>query len=931
MLVSDAGGKIIEGKTGKDGVLLLNWDKPRDPSTLSYLVVDGANAAGSGLNVPGAVVQGLTARAYLYTDRPAYRPGQKVELRGIVREVIKSQYAIDSTKPYSLTIADARGRNFLERSVKLNQFGTFHETIALDSASPIGTYRVIVKQAGGSEFSGTFEVQAYQLEKADLSFKLPQTVYRRGEKIKGSLIAVLQGGIPLSHKPIRLQLPDGRALDGTTDDKGIYEFELSTEGFGEDIPLGFSAILPGENVAANTVVMLASQGFRIEVLTSRPTYLDGESFLVRVQTNDAKGDPIGKALEVFALKREVRHGRVVEREVSRKKVETDAKTGKANVDLTIEDKDGGSYIVRVSGVDQDRAAIVADWNVSISGSKDPLKLRLITDRSGFKVGEHAKVDVHNRSGDGPALVTFEADRVLSYRLIDVREGHNALEWEVDGEQFPNFTLNVARMAENALHEARLDLGIVRDLNVKVSPSKETVGPDEQIEVSIETTDQMGKPVSAEVGLALVDRALLRVHQDSLPPIGPYFYNQTRIGAFSTSSTIGFQYHPPSVPVPDAIVEQSDMEIAERADEEKMGEARREAESFKDLGDKLSKLEDKSAPPASPPMDVSKAIDGSPAAFARNETTAVAVPFRTLGGLGPQGGGMVNGRPTSLGLATDAPLADASQRAYLARKSRAGASWGVDPNSFEKDAKAGDGVVDLAFKRREMLGNFGFELGGRGELGGEGLKPASPRQRYVETAYWNPSIVTGKDGKATIKIKAPSALSRYEFKARGATGADTLVGQASGELNVQRDFFVDLKTPNSLSEGDRPRIVARINHRGVSGKANLKLTIYAGGRETVLPRTIELKGDGVRRSHVRIVRNPRRRNESQTLARRRGRQSDRHRRSRSPRAALGHASDRFKLGSVERRRHRLRRTPRRSRLPSPRLDRFARAQRPTHDH
>ena len=128
--------------------------------------------------------------------------------------------------------------------------------------------------------------------------------------------------------------------------------------------------------------------------------------------------------------------------------------------------------------------------------------------------------------------------------------------------------------------------------------------------------------------------------------------------------------------------------------------------------------------------------------------------------------------------------------------------------------------------------------------------AKPRSRprllanAIETAYWNPSIVTGKDGKATIKFKAPSALSRYEFKARGATGADTLVGQATGELNVKRDFFVDLKTPNTLTEGDRPRIVARINHRGVSGKAVLKLTIYAGGRETVLPRTVELKGDGV---------------------------------------------------------------------------------------
>ena len=31
--------------------------------------------------------QGLTPRAYVYTDRPAYRPGSDVEIRGVVREV----------------------------------------------------------------------------------------------------------------------------------------------------------------------------------------------------------------------------------------------------------------------------------------------------------------------------------------------------------------------------------------------------------------------------------------------------------------------------------------------------------------------------------------------------------------------------------------------------------------------------------------------------------------------------------------------------------------------------------------------------------------------------------------------------------------------------------------------------------------------------
>ena len=64
---------------------------PREPhGAISYLVLDGRDVAGSGLGVPEQVAQGLSARAYIYTDRPAYRPGQEVALRGVVREVARA-------------------------------------------------------------------------------------------------------------------------------------------------------------------------------------------------------------------------------------------------------------------------------------------------------------------------------------------------------------------------------------------------------------------------------------------------------------------------------------------------------------------------------------------------------------------------------------------------------------------------------------------------------------------------------------------------------------------------------------------------------------------------------------------------------------------------------------------------------------------------
>ena len=59
------------------------------------------------------------------------------------------------------------------------------------------------------------------------------------------------------------------------------------------------------------------------------------------------------------------------------------------------------------------------------------------------------------------------------------------------------------------------------------------------------------------------------------------------------------------------------------------------------------------------------------------------------------------------------------------------------------------------------------MGGRGaaELAA-GDANVQPRERFTETAYWNPLVQTGKDGTARVSFKAPTALSSYRITVRG---------------------------------------------------------------------------------------------------------------------------------------------------------------------
>ena len=63
--------------------------------------------------------------------------------------------------------------------------------------------------------------------------------------------------------------------------------------------------------------------------------------------------------------------------------------------------------------------------------------------------------------------------------------------------------------------------------------------------------------------------------------------------------------------------------------------------------------------------------------------------------------------------------------------------------------------------------------------------------------------------------------------------------------MRKNFFVDLKVPARLTQGDKPRFSAEVHHRGVTGTLALRLTIYAGGpRRRRSRRRSSVKGDGV---------------------------------------------------------------------------------------
>ena len=799
VLVSDGKAVAASGQTGDDGVFKAPLESLKDLADVRLFALGKGHAASFNLDLAGLQLSsGLTARGYLYTDRPAYEPGETVALRGILREVRNTSYAVPENSEFKLSIADPQGRLLSEQTVKISRFGTFDATVVLPAASVAGQYVIAAHQdRKGQEalhFQGTFEVRSFKLEKIRLALDFPRRVWFRGETVEATLQSAFYWGEPLAGRALRCTLPDGRTQTLTTDAEGKARLVFDTTGMRPGTALTFTASLDGENVTAAETVTLARLGFGIAAKPSQPVVIAGEPFDLTLTTTGADGKPTGETLKVAVLRVEKpktnsvlallpwRDGpgpQLAEVKETESEVKTDAATGQATLALKLER--GGLYRLRASGADRFGQTITHQCQVEISDASDATRLRLFAETATLKVGKDTTVRLHSRLEKGLALVTFEGETILRHRIIELKQDYNEIPVPVGHDLFPNFRLAVAALDGRELRAAAKDFTVERELKVTVKPLKAAFLPGEAGQVELTVTDQTGQPVEAELSLALVNEALLAVCPDSLNPILDFFQKDARRHAeFKVGATCAFRYPGQTRPVSRDVVAEAGRVVRGQAEVRQLEELRQQM------------TENRPHPTAAPVMNMGRAAS-----------------FRRVRGLADrEDNGVV-----ALGLVAlnevDGPVT-------------------MDYSVAVSDSRSAGG---------QMLARSGVALA-------KEKTEAAPRREVRGEGRWLPSVVTGADGKAVATVLMPETTTAWRLTARGCTVA-TLVGQATAQTLTRKDFFVELKTPSFLREGDELRVVGRVHSlTDYAGPVTLKLRVLdAGDKSKVLAereKTFEVK-------------------------------------------------------------------------------------------
>jgi uncharacterized protein YfaS (alpha-2-macroglobulin family) len=121
-----------------------------------------------------------------------------------------------------------------------------------------------------------------------------------------------------------------------------------------------------------------------------------------------------------------------------------------------------------------------------------------------------------------------------------------------------------------------------------------------------------------------------------------------------------------------------------------------------------------------------------------------------------------------------------------------------------------------------------------------------RKDFKDTAFWQPNVVTGRDGRATVKFKLPDNLTTWRATARGVT-ADTKVGLARQKVISRKDVIVRLETPRFFTQGDTVTL-SGIVHNYLKENKSTQISLSVSGARLISPaqQTVTIPKQGEHR-------------------------------------------------------------------------------------
>ncbi|HEY9285788.1 MAG TPA: MG2 domain-containing protein [Pyrinomonadaceae bacterium] len=704
--------------------------------------------------------------SYVYTDRPVYRPEQKVFYKGILRRRTQQGYQLP-TGAVTVSIEDQSGAKIAERETTLSSRGTFSGEFDIPEGAPLGYYSITAATESGTA-RGSFEVLEYKKPEYKVTVTAPQKFIPTGTGMKFNVSARYFFGAPVARADVKYYIYRERYYPSFFDQPADPIDEFGTEDSGEDntgyyydgyndpmvregdgqtdaegnLAVEFNVPQPGEREAWDYTYRLEAQvtdparrvmegsgnfvGTRGSVVadaeTERYVYYEGDTARIRVRSRDYEGRPRPAQVTLKFVEQTWErvekndYGntyydyKLKERDLSSGSAQTNDQ-GEAFFDYRVE-RPGNIQIKTIvnEGGKQITSLGGSIWVADRGSSftdysyQGEAQIKLVPDKKTYRVGETAHVMALLPTDKAHLLVTTELMNVMQVRQVSTTGRAVVLDIPVEASYAPNVFLAVTYVRNGEMHTG--------DASIVVPPR------DKLLKLEI-----------------IPDKNELKPRE-------------------TVSYTI-----------------------------------------------------------------VARDGDGRPAANAE----------------------------VSLGVVDEAIYSVRGESATDIRRDFYGRRYNEVNTAFSTNftftGYAGAAPIQLARTRRT---NQLADLKDEGEL----VRPLV-RKIFKDTAYWQPAVMTGADGRATVKVELPDNLTTWRATARAVT-ADTKVGATTSKVLSRKDVLIRMAMPRFLTAGDQVTF-SGIVHNYLKQEKTTQISLQLQGAQLLDPptQTVTIPANGEHRVNWRV--------------------------------------------------------------------------------
>ncbi len=491
---------------------------------------------------------------YLVTDRPVYRPGQEVHIKGTMR-LARSVKPV-AGEQVTVTVEDADYEELLTTTLRTDEFGSVNVDLDLPAGAPLGYYSLRAEFEGVSNWSSfwveeytkpEYEVEVtadvpYAIQGDSASFTV-SAEYLFGGPVGGGTVDYVVMSEPYSRWAWRSEYGfygdysstfGGEVIDrgqATLGADGQLVIPVQLQRQDRDYRLTLQARVSDEseaNISGSASMVAYRANLVLGVQTDRYAHPFGEQIAVTVTAQDLEGNPISTD---FSIETERRYW--VE-DVGEQVAPGESLTGTTNLNGTatilLNPDQAGSWRITAGASDAQGRYTDSIESVWVFGGDawywDYQFLEVKTDKEEYEVGDIARFVIQSPVADGWALVTIEGGTLADWELIRFEGNSFTFELPVTARDLPDSSIAVAVVGDGQIYHAatsyRIDPGS-RFLDVQIESSGDTFEPGSSTELEILVTDAVGQPVEAQLTVALVDEAIYLIRGERTPDIRGFFY------------------------------------------------------------------------------------------------------------------------------------------------------------------------------------------------------------------------------------------------------------------------------------------------------------------------------------------------------------------------------------------------------------------------